>query len=82
MVNKLELPVMWSVVLESMTQLEEEDIRHVSSLPNSASAVVGVEQASITWHTHLQKAQLTALRYYMKTQYKQIEIFSFDLATS
>ena len=43
MVNKLELPVTWSVAPESMTQLEEEDIRHVSSLPNSVSAVVGVE---------------------------------------
>ena len=40
MVNKLELPVMLSVALESITQFEEEDIRHVS---NSASAVVGVE---------------------------------------
>ena len=26
-----------------MTQLEEGDIRHVSGLPNSASAMVGVE---------------------------------------
>ena len=43
MVNKLELPVMWSVALELMTQLEEEDIRHGSGLPDSASAVVGVE---------------------------------------
>ena len=43
MVNKLELPVMWSMASESMTQLEEEDIRHVSSLPDLASAVVGVE---------------------------------------
>ena len=43
MVNKLELHVMWSVAPKSMTQLEEEDIRHVSGLPNSASAVVGVE---------------------------------------
>ena len=38
MVNKLELPVMWSMALESMTQLEEEDIRHVSGLPDPASA--------------------------------------------
>ena len=43
MVNKLKLPVMWSVAPESMTRLEEEDIRHVSGLPHSASAVVGVE---------------------------------------
>ena len=43
MVNKLELPVMWSVAPESMTQLEEEDIRHVSGLPESASKVGGVE---------------------------------------
>ena len=43
MVNKLELPIMWSVVSESMTQLEEEDIRHVSGLSDLASAVVGVE---------------------------------------
>ena len=41
--NKLELPIMWSVAPESMTQLEEEVIRHVSGLPDSASAVVGVE---------------------------------------
>ena len=44
MVNKLELPVMWSVAPESMTQLEEEDIRHVSGLLDSASVVVGVEE--------------------------------------
>ena len=43
MVNKLELLVMWSVAPNSMTHLEEEFIRHVSGLPNSASAVVGVE---------------------------------------
>ena len=43
MVNKLELHVIWSVALESMTQLEKGDIRHVSGLPNSASAMVGVE---------------------------------------
>ena len=43
MVNKLELPVMWSLALELMTQLEKEDIRHASSLPDLASAVVGVE---------------------------------------
>ena len=43
MVNKLELPVMRSVAPESMTQLEEEDIRHVSGLPDSISAMVGVE---------------------------------------
>ena len=43
MVNKLELPVMLSVAPESMTQLEEEDIRHVSGLPDVASAMVGVE---------------------------------------
>ena len=41
MVDKLELPIMWSVALESMTQLEEEDIKHVSGFPDSASAVVG-----------------------------------------
>ena len=41
--NELELPVMWSVAPESMTQLEEEDIRHVLGLLDSASAVVGVE---------------------------------------
>ena len=43
MVNKLELLVMWSVALELMTHLEEEDIRHISGLPDLASAVVGVE---------------------------------------
>ena len=43
MVNKLELPVMWSVAPESMTHLEEEDIWHVSGLPDSTSVVVGVE---------------------------------------
>ena len=41
--NKLELLIMWSVALESMTQLEEEEIRHVSGLLDSASVVVGVE---------------------------------------
>ena len=34
---------MWSVAPKSMTQLEEEDIRHVPGLLDSASAVVGVE---------------------------------------
>ena len=43
MVNKLELPIMWSVTPESMIHLEEEGIRQVSGLPDSASAVVGVE---------------------------------------
>ena len=43
MVNKLELPIMRSMAPESMTRLEEEDIRHVSGLTDSASAVVGVE---------------------------------------
>ena len=43
MANKLELPIMRSMAPESMTRLEEEDIRHVSGLPDSASAVVGVE---------------------------------------
>ena len=46
MVKKLELPVMESVVLESMTRLEEEDIRHVSGLPDSASPV----KKSLTTH--------------------------------
>ena len=41
MVNKLELLVMWSVAPESMTHLEEEDIRHVLGLPDSISAIVG-----------------------------------------
>ena len=78
MVNKLELHVMWSVAPESMTHLEEEDIRHVSSLPNLESVVVGVE----AWHTHMLKAQLTTLRYCLQTQCEQIEIFDFDLAAS
>ena len=43
MVNKLELPAMRLMAPESMTQLEEEDIRHVSSLLDSTSVVVGVE---------------------------------------
>ena len=43
MANKLELYVMWSVGPESMTQLEEEDIRHVSGSLDLASVVVGVE---------------------------------------
>ena len=34
---------MWSVAIESMSLLEEEDIKHVSGLPDSASANVGVE---------------------------------------
>ena len=43
MVNKLELSVMRLMAPKSMTQLEEEDIRHVSGLPDSTSVVVGVE---------------------------------------
>ena len=43
MVNKLELHVMWSMAPESMTHLEEDGIRQVSGLPDSTSAVVGVE---------------------------------------
>ena len=39
----LELLVMWSVALESLTHLEEEGIRHVLGLPDSASAVMGVK---------------------------------------
>ena len=31
------------MTLKSMTRLEEEDIRHVLDLPDSATAVVGVE---------------------------------------
>ena len=42
MVNKLELLVMWLMAPESMTPLEEEDIRHVSGLPDSTSVLVGV----------------------------------------
>ena len=34
---------MWSVALESMTHLEEDEIRHVLGLPDSASIVIGVE---------------------------------------
>ena len=34
---------MWSVAPDSIAHLEEEDIRHVSGLPNSTSAVVGAE---------------------------------------
>ena len=41
MANKLELHV-WLVV-PKVTHLEEEDIRYVLGLPNSASAAVGVE---------------------------------------
>ena len=43
MVSKLELPIMWLVALESMTHLEEEEIRHVLVLPNSASVVIEVD---------------------------------------
>ena len=65
MVNKLELPVMWSVAPESMTQLEEEDIRHVSGLLDSASVVLGVEAgfnnlaySSVESTTHYSKVLL------------------------
>ena len=34
---------MWSVAPKSMTHLEEDKIRHVLGLPNSASIVLGVE---------------------------------------
>ena len=63
MVNKLELPVLWSMAAESMTHLEEEDIRYVLGLPDSTSVVVRVEAGFITWHTHLLKAQLITLWY-------------------
>ena len=43
MVNKLELPVMWSLAPESITHLEEEEIRHVLGLPNLASIVLGIK---------------------------------------
>ena len=34
---------MWSVAPESMTHLEEEEIRHVLGLPDPASIMLGVE---------------------------------------
>ena len=34
---------MWSVALESMTHLEEEEIRHVLGLLDPASIVLGVK---------------------------------------
>ena len=34
---------MWFVALESMTHLEEEEIKHVLGLPDMASIVLGVE---------------------------------------
>ena len=34
---------MWSVVLESMTYVEEEEIKHVLVLPNSTSVVIEVD---------------------------------------
>lgn len=39
----LELLVMWLVAFESMTHLEEEEIRHVLGLPNSTSIVMRIE---------------------------------------
>ena len=47
------------------------------SLPESASAVVGVEEG----FNNLE-AQLTALRYYLQTQHEHTEICGFDLAAS
>ena len=78
MANKLELSIIWLVAPESVTRLEEEDMRHVLGLPGSTTAVVGGEVTSITWHTHLLKAYLTAVRCYLQTQHKQIENFGFD----
>ena len=43
MINKLESPIMLSVAPKSMTYLEEDGIRHVLGLHDSASAVMGVE---------------------------------------
>ena len=43
MVNKLKLTVMWSVAPESMTHVEEEEIKHVLVLPNSTSVVIEVD---------------------------------------
>ena len=34
---------MWSVVPESMTHMEEEEIRHALGLPDPASIVLGLE---------------------------------------
>ena len=42
-VNQLELPIMWSVALESMTHVEEEEIKHVLVLPDSKIVVIEVD---------------------------------------
>ena len=34
---------MWSMALESMTHVEEEEIKHVLVLPNSMSVVIEVD---------------------------------------
>ena len=34
---------MWSVALESMTHVEEEEIKHVLVLPDSTSVVIEVD---------------------------------------
>ena len=34
---------MWSVVLESMTHVEEEEIKHVLVLPDSKSVLIEVD---------------------------------------
>lgn len=38
--NKLELPLIWSIAPESMTHLEEEEIRHPLGLPGSTRVEV------------------------------------------
>ena len=43
MVNKLELHVMWSMALESMTQVEEDERKSVLILPDSTSIVIEVD---------------------------------------
>ena len=42
-VNKMELPVMWSMAPESMTHVEEEEIKHVLILPDSKSVLIEVD---------------------------------------
>ena len=41
--NKLELPVMWSVAPESMTYVEEDEIKHVLVLPDPTRIVIEVD---------------------------------------
>ena len=42
-VNKLESPIMWYAAPKSMTDSEDEEIRHVLGLSDPTSIMIGLE---------------------------------------